>query len=105
MIEQATHVYRDLRTSPLLIRTYDEENVASVGRDRGMRRALMTPLPPYVDVLPVPRRLRATEHDGRLSVHMRAGMHRFHRDLPESRVWGTTGRFPGQRLRPSAGSR
>jgi FtsP/CotA-like multicopper oxidase with cupredoxin domain len=60
-----------------------------------MRRALIAPLSPYVDALPVPRRLRATEHDGRLSVHIRAGTHRFHRDLPESPVWGYDGTVPG----------
>jgi spore coat protein A len=68
-----------------------------------MRRALITPLPPYVDALPVPRRLRATEHDGRLSVHMRAGTHRFHRDLPESRVWGYAGTIPGPTIEAERG--
>ena len=68
-----------------------------------MRRALVTPLSPYVDALPVPRRLRATGHDGRLSVHMRAGMHRFHRDLPESRVWGYDGTVPGPTIEAERG--
>jgi len=60
-----------------------------------MKRALTPPLAPYVDALPVPRRLRAAEHDGRLTVHMRAATHRFHRDLPESTIWGYDGTVPG----------
>jgi FtsP/CotA-like multicopper oxidase with cupredoxin domain len=68
-----------------------------------MRRALITPVAPYVDVLPVPGRLRAAEHDGRLVVHMRAGTHRFHRDLPESTVWGYDGSVPGPTIEAERG--
>jgi FtsP/CotA-like multicopper oxidase with cupredoxin domain len=60
-----------------------------------MRHARTPPLAPYVDPLPVPRRLRALDHSGRLTVHIRAGTHRFHRDLPESAVWGYDGTVPG----------
>jgi hypothetical protein len=48
-----------------------------------MTRARSAPLVALVDPLPVPRRLIAREHDGRLTVRMRRGTHRFHRDLPE----------------------
>ena len=68
-----------------------------------MRRALITPLNPYVDALPVPRCLRAIEHDGRVTVHMRAGTHRFHRDLPESAVWGFDGTLPGPTIEAERG--
>jgi FtsP/CotA-like multicopper oxidase with cupredoxin domain len=53
------------------------------------------PLVPFVDRLPVPSRLLAAEHEGRLTVRMRAGAHRFHRDLPPSRIWGYEGTVPG----------
>ena len=68
-------------------------NRLSVGSDT--MRGLSPPLTPYVDPLPVPRRLRAADHDGRLTVSMRAGTHRFHRDLPESPIWGFDGGLPG----------
>jgi o-aminophenol oxidase len=56
---------------------------------------VVTPLVPFVDRLPVPSRLLAAEHDGRLTVSIRAGAHRFHRDLPASRIWGYEGTVPG----------
>jgi FtsP/CotA-like multicopper oxidase with cupredoxin domain len=55
----------------------------------------MQPLAPFVDPLPIPPRLLAPQHGGRLSVAIRAGAHRFHRDLPESRIWGFDGTVPG----------
>src|SRR6478752_1210737 len=60
-----------------------------------MTRAPTPPLTPFVDRLPVPSRLLASEHDGRLTVSIRAGAHRFHRDLPPSRIWGYQGTVPG----------
>src|SRR5689334_9192601 len=68
-----------------------------------MRNALPTPLAPYVDALPVPRRLRAADHDGRLTVRIRAGTHRFHRDLPDSPVWGFDGSVPGPTIEAERG--
>jgi o-aminophenol oxidase len=58
-------------------------------------KGVVTPLMPFVDRLPVPSRLLAAEHDGRLTVSIRAGAHRFHRDLPASRIWGYEGAVPG----------
>jgi FtsP/CotA-like multicopper oxidase with cupredoxin domain len=52
-------------------------------------------LTPFVDRLPLPSRLIATEGDGRLSVRIRAGVHSFHRDLPASGIWGFEGTVPG----------
>jgi FtsP/CotA-like multicopper oxidase with cupredoxin domain len=66
-------------------------------------RALNPPLAPYVDALPVPLRLRAVEHGGRLIVPLRAGTHRFHRDLPESTVWGFQGSVPGPTIEAERG--
>jgi Multicopper oxidase len=60
-----------------------------------MTRMVTPPLAPFVDALPVPRRLLAPEHGGRLTVSIRAGAHRFHCDLPESRIWGFEGTVPG----------
>ena len=54
-----------------------------------MSPTLAVPLAPFADALPVPQRLVAARRNGRLSVPIRAGAHRFHRDLPESagRLW------------------
>jgi spore coat protein A len=68
-----------------------------------MMRALATPLAPFVDPLPVPPRLVAAEHDGRLTVRMRAGAHQFHRDLPASRIWGYEGVVPGPTIEAGRG--
>ena len=66
-----------------------------------MRNVRSTPLAPYVDALPVPRRLHAADRHRRLTVHIRAATHRFHRDLPDSTVWGYDGSVPG----PTIGKR
>jgi FtsP/CotA-like multicopper oxidase with cupredoxin domain len=58
-------------------------------------RVLAAQLAPYVDALPLPSRLIASEHDGRLTVRIRAAMHTFHRDLPASSIWGFEGMIPG----------
>ncbi len=65
--------------------------------------SLTSPLTPFVDPLPLPPRLLAREHEGRLTVRMRAGSHRFHRDLPESRVWGYDGAVPGPTIEAERG--
>jgi len=56
---------------------------------------LAAPLAPFVDPLPLPLRLIAGERDGRLTVRIRAGVHKFHRDLPASSIWGFEGLMPG----------
>jgi spore coat protein A len=61
------------------------------------------PLAPFVDKLPVPSRLLATQHDGRLTVSIRAGAHRFHRDLPPSSIWGYAGTVPGPTIEAERG--
>ena len=68
-----------------------------------MTRVLTQPLVPFVDTLPVPPRLFAPQHGGRLTVAIRAGAHRFHRDLPESRIWGFDGTVPGPTIRVHLG--
>ena len=45
-----------------------------------MTPTLAAPLAPFADALPVPQRLVAAEQNGELSVPIRAGAHRFHRD-------------------------
>ncbi|MGA8925209.1 MAG: multicopper oxidase family protein, partial [Solirubrobacterales bacterium] len=50
-----------------------------------------------------PSRLVAAEHDGRLTVRIRAGEHRFHRDLPTSNIWGFEGTFPGPTIEAERG--
>src|SRR6266566_3839515 len=64
---------------------------------------MTAPLAPFADALPVPRRLVAAWRNGRLSVPIRAGVHRFHRDLPESAVWGYGGTVPGPAIEAEAG--
>ena len=51
----------------------------------------------------MPRRLVAAEHDDRLTVAMRSGTHRFHRDLPESAVWGYDDTAPGPTIETERG--
>jgi FtsP/CotA-like multicopper oxidase with cupredoxin domain len=64
---------------------------------------LTSPLTPFVDALPTPPRLVARAHDGRLSVRMRTAGHRFHRDLPASRVWTYDGSMPGPTIETERG--
>jgi FtsP/CotA-like multicopper oxidase with cupredoxin domain len=64
---------------------------------------MTAPLAPYVDALPLPSRLIASEHDGRLTVTIRAGTHRFHRDLPVSSIWGYEGMIPGPTIEAERG--
>jgi FtsP/CotA-like multicopper oxidase with cupredoxin domain len=68
-----------------------------------MSPAPAAPLAPFVDDLPVPRRLLAHERDGRLTVRIRTGTHRFHRDLPESTIWGYEGTIPGPTIEAERG--
>jgi FtsP/CotA-like multicopper oxidase with cupredoxin domain len=68
-----------------------------------MKRALAAPLAPFVDALPLPSRLVAAEHDGRMTVRMRAAAHRFHRDLPASSIWGFEGMIPGPTIEAERG--
>ena len=66
-------------------------------------RTVIPPLAPFVDRLPLPSRLIAAEHDGQLTVRMRAGEHRFHRDLPVSSIWGFEGTVPGPSIEAERG--
>jgi spore coat protein A len=68
-----------------------------------MTPTLAAPLAAFVDALPVPRRLIAGEGDGRLTARMRAAAHRFHRDLPESQIWGYDGTVPGPTIEAERG--
>jgi len=55
---------------------------------------LTHPLTPFVDALPIaPRRL--ISGPTRLTVRLETATHRFHRDLPPSRVWTYGGQIPG----------
>ena len=68
-----------------------------------MRPSLRPPLTPFVDALPLPRRILADHHGGELTVPIRAATHRFHRDLPASRVWAYDGRVPGPTIEAERG--
>jgi FtsP/CotA-like multicopper oxidase with cupredoxin domain len=68
-----------------------------------VRPSLRPPLTPFVDALPLPRRILAGQHDGELTVPIRAATHRFHRDLPTSRVWAYDGRVPGPTIEAERG--
>jgi hypothetical protein len=67
---------------------------------RPSRRA---PLTPFVDALPLPRRIPADQHGRELTVPIRAATHRCHRDLPTSRVWAYDGRVPGATIEAERG--
>jgi o-aminophenol oxidase len=51
-------------------------------------------LTPFVDELPIPARRVVTEPT-RLTVPLQTALHRFHRELPASRVWTFDGHVPG----------
>ena len=68
-----------------------------------MTPTLTAPLAPFADALPIPERLVAAQQNGRLTVPIRAGEHRFHRDLPESAIWGYDGTVPGPTIEAEAG--
>src|SRR5215217_6386223 len=68
-----------------------------------VRPSLRPPLSPFVDALPLPRRVLADQHSGELTVPIRAATHRFHRDLPASRVWAYDGRVPGPTIEAERG--
>src|SRR6266487_61325 len=68
-----------------------------------MAQPLIAPLAEFVDAVPMPRRLVAAEHDGRITVRIRVGAHRFHRDLPETRIWGYDGTVPGPTIETERG--
>ena len=74
----------------------------SAGRARGGTRPV-PPLRPFVDALPAPRRLIATERDGRLVIPIRPAEHRFHRDLPPAPVWAYDGVVPGPTIEAERG--
>ncbi|MGC1295535.1 MAG: multicopper oxidase domain-containing protein, partial [Alloacidobacterium sp.] len=57
----------------------------------------------YVDPLPVPSVIHASEHSGTLEIRMREFRHRAHRDLPPTSMWGYNGTWPGPTLEVSRG--
>jgi FtsP/CotA-like multicopper oxidase with cupredoxin domain len=74
------------------------------GRPSSLRGAAApAPLAPFADALPLPPRRLAREHQGWLRVRLRTGSHRFHRDLPESRVWTYDGSVPGPTIEAERG--
>jgi o-aminophenol oxidase len=60
------------------------------------------PLTPFVDLLRVPPR-RVIKAPTRLTVRLETGTHRFHRDLPPSRVWAYDGHVPGPTIEVDRG--
>ncbi len=67
-----------------------------------MTPSLKHPLTPFVDKLPIPPRLVFSE-PGRAVVRLETAEHRFHRDLPPSRVWTYGGSVPGTTIEISRG--
>src|SRR5262249_8828349 len=62
------------------------------------------PLAQFVDPLPIPPRLRPPTGGGApVTVRLRSGVHKFHRDLPDSRIWGYEGMFPGPSVEAERG--
>jgi len=77
--------------------------MAARAHGQGLEQPLASPLTPFLDALPVPRRLIAAEHKSQLTVQIRTATHRFHRDLPESRIWGYDGTVPGPTIEAERG--
>jgi o-aminophenol oxidase len=67
-----------------------------------MTSSLKHPLTPFVDKLPMPPRLAFSE-PGRTVVRLESAEHRFHRDLPPSRVWTYGGSLPGPTIEVDRG--
>jgi len=63
---------------------------------------LKHPLAPFVDKLRLPQRL-VFDEPARLSIRLEAAEHRFHRDLPPSRVWTYGGSVPGPTIEVGRG--
>ncbi len=59
-------------------------------------------LRPFVDLLSLPPR-RVIKAPTRLTVRLETATHRFHRDLPPSRVWAYDGRLPGPTIEVDRG--
>jgi hypothetical protein len=59
-------------------------------------------LSPFVDLLPVPPR-HVVKAATRLTVRLQTVNHRFHRDLPPSRVWAYDGHVPGPTIEVDRG--
>src|SRR6266481_9420412 len=77
--------------------------MAARAHGQGLEQPLTSPLAPFLDALPVPRRLIAAEHQGQFTVPIQTATHRFHRDLPESRIWGYDGTVPGPTIEADHG--
>ena len=60
------------------------------------------PLTPFVDNLAIPQR-RIVSEPTRLVVRIETATHRFHRDLPPSRVWAYDGSLPGPTIEVQRG--
>lgn len=63
-------------------------------------------LTPFVDALPIPRVLKPKERSKNSTyyeVKMEDFSHQFHRDLPESKVWGYEGQIPGPTIEAEQG--
>jgi len=67
-----------------------------------MTSSLKHPLTPFVDKLPMPPRLVFSERS-RAVVRLETAEHRFHRDLPPSRVWSYGGSLPGPTIEVNRG--
>src|SRR5216683_4189846 len=61
------------------------------------------PLAPFVDPLRVPPR-RVINRPARLTVRLETATHRFHRDMPPSRVWAYDGHLPGPTIEVERGT-
>src|SRR6266853_4585483 len=60
-------------------------------------------LSPFVDLLAVPPR-RIVKEPRRLTIRLQTVNHRFHRDLPPSRVWAYDGHVPGPTIEVDRGT-
>jgi len=70
-----------------------------------VRPSLRPPLTPFVDALPLPRRILAGHHGGKLTVAIRAATHRSIATCPPRGCGPTTAGFRDRRSRPSVAGR
>ena len=61
-------------------------------------------LGPYVDPLPIPPVIRATGRPGEvIDIEMHQFSQKVHRDLPDTKVWGYNGTWPGPTIEVQSG--
>lgn len=93
LLVQGPHVLERQSISNILVSGDPRHSTASAG-EKNNAPALAN----YVDPLPIPRVIRASQSSGVIQMPMRQFHHKAHRDLPPTTLWGYDGTWPGPTL-------